>query len=160
MRGWDSHNIPGNRRSKGLTLIEIMIVVAILGILSAVAIPSYNGYQEKRRIAEAREDIVAMSLAIEQYITINREMPANLDDIGWRNVKDPWDKNYLYRDLTIDANVSRARADSSGQSLNSDFDLWSRGPNKKSSRIVTNNNGSDDILRAFNGREVRLGKEF
>jgi type IV pilus assembly protein PilE len=55
------------RPSAGFTLIELMIVVAIIGILSAVAYPSYQNYIRKSRRADAHTLIQAAQLAQEKY---------------------------------------------------------------------------------------------
>ena len=52
-------------RNAGFTLIEMMIVVAILGILAAIAVPSYQSYVTKSRAQAATSDLVGMGLALE-----------------------------------------------------------------------------------------------
>ncbi len=57
--------------NQGFTLIELMIVIAIIGVLSAVAIPAYNGYMESGRIAECSNEVAAIKLAQKQYFLEN-----------------------------------------------------------------------------------------
>lgn len=55
------------RSNKGFTLVELMIVVAILGILSAVAVPMYNGYITGAKKTEAKTNLETLRLLEEQY---------------------------------------------------------------------------------------------
>jgi len=60
------------RRHHGFTLIEVMIVVGIIGILSAIAIPSYSQYVMRARITEGVGALSAMRLKMEQHFQDNR----------------------------------------------------------------------------------------
>lgn len=57
---------------RGYTLIEMMITVAIIGILAAVAIPVYNGYTRTGKEAEAKAGLSTVALLEEQYFAENR----------------------------------------------------------------------------------------
>jgi len=60
------------RQKSGFTLIEIMIVIAIVGILSAIAIPAYGDYVKRGKIVEAVAGLSEMRVKMEQYFQDNR----------------------------------------------------------------------------------------
>jgi type IV pilus assembly protein PilE len=57
--------------SRGFTLIELMIAVAILAIVAAIALPLYNQYSQRTYRAEAQADLLACAQALERYAAIN-----------------------------------------------------------------------------------------
>jgi type IV pilus assembly protein PilE len=68
------------RHSKGMTLIELMIVVAIVGILAAVAYPSYQDYVRRASRADAQADVLELAQWMERrFTTSNRYAPADGD---------------------------------------------------------------------------------
>lgn len=56
----------------GFTLIEVMIVVAIIGILASVALPAYNDYVRRTKIQEATTTLAANRVRLEQFFQDNR----------------------------------------------------------------------------------------
>jgi type IV pilus assembly protein PilE len=59
-------------RQKGFTLIELMITVAIIGILSAIAMPSYTDYVKRGKAAEATSTLADARVKMEQFFQDNR----------------------------------------------------------------------------------------
>mgnify|MGYP001825489871 CR=1 FL=1 len=68
-------------KQRGLTLIELMVVVAVLAILSAVAYPLYTNQVQKSRRADAKVALQTIALAQERFFTINGEYAGNLSTL-------------------------------------------------------------------------------
>ncbi|MFW5909727.1 MAG: type IV pilin protein [Thiohalospira sp.] len=56
---------------RGFTLVELMIVVAILGIVATIAIPTYSGYVATAREGQARQNAASLEVALESYYLTN-----------------------------------------------------------------------------------------
>lgn len=77
-------NIQINRAQKGFTLIELMIVVAIIGILAAVAIPQYQNYVAKSQVTRVMQETGALKTVVETCL-LDGLTAAGACDLGWTN---------------------------------------------------------------------------
>lgn len=68
---------------QGFTLIELMIVVAIIGILAAVAIPAYQDYTIRARVTEGIGFAAAAKTSVAEYYVSQGEMPADTTEAGF-----------------------------------------------------------------------------
>ena len=80
------------RKRKGFTLIELMIVVAIIGILAAIAIPNFLKFQAKSKQSEAKTNLKAVFTAETAYFGENNTY-GSFDDVNW----DPIGTKQIYR---------------------------------------------------------------
>jgi general secretion pathway protein G len=66
---------------QGFTLLELMIVMVVIGILAAIAIPSYTNSVRAAKEAVLREDLHTMRAAIDSYTVDKQKAPQSLDDL-------------------------------------------------------------------------------
>lgn len=143
----------------GFTLLELLIALAIVGLLAAVAIPSYGAYVERARIAQATVDIKGIEQVIERFYVIKHALPDDLGQIGQSELLDPWGNPYRYLNVTT-ANRGKMRKDRALVPINSDYDLYSMGADGLSQPPLTARASHDDIVRANNGRFVGLASDY
>jgi type IV pilus assembly protein PilE len=70
------------KRSSGFTLIELMIAVTVIGILSAIAYPSYTEYGKRAKRSDGKAGLLKLQLAQEKYRANHLAYAAALADLG------------------------------------------------------------------------------
>ena len=144
----------------GVTLVELLLSIAIAGVLAMIAIPSYSSYIDRSKVTQAEGDLVQIEVAIAQYLSDHGSLPNALTDLNNVNLTDPWGNAYQYLDLTQRGARGHARKDKSLVPINSDYDLYSMGKDGRSVAALTAPASQDDVIRGRNGAFLGLGADF
>lgn len=150
---------------KAMTLIELMLVIAVLGVIVTIAIPSYRSYIDKTDNALAIARISTIRSVIERFYLENHRYPNTLQEIAGSlpdNGMDPWGNGYIYTNIA-DAGPgvqSSVRRDRRLNPINTQYDLYSMGKDGVTKAQVSNKNSLDDIILARDGRFIGLAADF
>ena len=147
------------RTSKAFTLIEVLIGIAILAVLASIVIPIYTQYKVKLDTAIAVTDIINIQVAIESYEQANDVYPSSLTDVNMNLLLDPWGTPYEY--LNLDGvPIGQMRKDQALVPINSDYDLYSKGPDGLSVKPLTAADSRDDIVRGNDGSFIGVAEDY
>ncbi|EPI8007851.1 pilin [Neisseria gonorrhoeae] len=120
-----------NTLQKGFTLIELMIVIAIVGILAAVALPAYQDYTARAQVSEAILLAEGQKSAVAGYCPNNGKWPENNGDAGVAS--SPTDiKGKYVESVTVEKGVVTAKMKPSGvnkEIQGKKLSLWARREN-------------------------------
>ena len=132
---------------------------AVLGLIAAIAVPSYGRVLERQRINQCAMDLRHLAMRIEHYRTQHGSIPNSLADLGPPLPKDPWGQAYQFLNFGS-AKPGYIRKDHNLHPLNSEFDLYSVGPDGQSRAPLTAKASRDDIVYGRDGGFIGPASEF
>jgi general secretion pathway protein G len=145
-------------RDAGFTLVEVMIAVAILGVLAALSTTNYQIYIERVRVARAVVEMKGLSLHLQTIVINGGQLPPSLAAVRLSQ-NDPWGRPYRYLRIAT-APASAVRKDQFLVPLNTDFDLYSTGADGQSQPPITHPLSLDDVVRGANGAFIGLARNY
>ena len=109
------------KNNKGFTLVELMIVIAIVGILAAIAIPNFLSYQKKAKTSEAKSILGDVRTMEEAYRAETDGYSSSLSQIGWTN---PTGSTYYAYSVTAPTTTTFTATASGDIDNDGVFDTW------------------------------------
>jgi len=149
-----------SRNSQGFSTVELLIVVTIIMIIAALAIPNLVSAIYIAKVARAVSEITNIEEAVGLYQSINNVLPDDLSQVGYGNLLDPWGEPYEYFNHATGHGNGTIRLDNFNVPLNSDFDIYSNGKDRTSSPAITASDSQDDVIRASDGSYKGLASQF
>jgi general secretion pathway protein G len=155
-----TNNHRARRRMRGFSMVELLVVITIILIIAAIAIPNLVSAIYIAKVARAVTDVSNIEEAIGLYQSINNVLPDDLSQVGYGNLLDPWGDPYEYFNHATGHGNGTERMDNFMVPLNSDFDLYSDGKDRMSSSPISAGDSQDDIIRASDGSYKGLASQF
>jgi general secretion pathway protein G len=146
-------------RRSGMTLLEIMIIVMIIGTLVALSIPFYKTYLNHSRIVRATADIRAIENELTLHSLSEGDVPDSLNVLR-RIPTDPWKREYVYLKYSTELTTVKFRKERFYVPLNLEYDLYSLGADGLSEPPLSAPVSRDDIIRANDGEYVGIATGF
>lgn len=144
-----------------MTLIEIMLATTLVGVLMAIAIPSYRGHILRVKIQQARADLALIQVGVLDSRGPDHYLPDSLSAVRGVPLTDPWGHPYAYYYFgKPHTPMGPVRKDRNLVPINSEFDLYSKGPDGASRAPLTAPQSQDDIIVARDGDFIGAASDF
>jgi len=148
------------RDQRAFSLLETLLVCALLSTLASIAAGIYVSALKVARVTRAVGDIRAIGIDVQQFYLDHDRYPTTLVEARPIVPNDPWGRPYVYTDLSQKGSRGRARKDGRLNPINSDFDLYSVGPDGRTATPLGTPMSKDDIIRARDGAFLGLASDF
>ncbi len=149
------------RYSRAYTVIELALVVIMASLVYGMVSPAARYYLDEAKVTVIEDVIEDMGQSIDDYFIANGDYPDSLEDVFGEIPLDEWGNPYQYRKiLGVGGGIGPLRKDKNMVPINSDYDLYSMGPDGKTASPLTAAISKDDIVRGRNGAFVGVATDY
>jgi len=138
-----------------------MLSVAVVAVLVVIAVPGYTRYVQRAQNSQVIAALGQIQLVAGRYaLSNNGDFPPDLASIGMDTLRDPWGNPYYYHNTVTGTGNGLGRKDKNLHPINTDFDLYSSGPDGKSVPPLTAKPSQDDLIRGNDGSFLGVAADY
>lgn len=151
-----------NRRqkSKAFTAIEFAVVLLIASLVYITISPAMMKMVDITKSKTTTDVIEDIQFDIDKFFKDNGRFPDSLEEVFGETPLDPWGNPYLYINHINMKGKGQMRKDKNLVPINSDYDLYSAGPDGESASPLTAALSQDDIIRGRNGAFIGYATDY
>jgi general secretion pathway protein G len=155
-------------RVRGFTQVELIVVIAVIAVITSIGIGVYSHFIDTAKNTRAIAEIRVLEKEILDFWHSNDRLPDTLGELDRSLMLDPWKTPYQYINFDTASDLeekrrtkgNKGKGKGKGDPLNSDYDLFSKGKDRTSAPVLTDNTSKDDIIRADDGSYTGLVSEY
>lgn len=148
------------KKLRAYTIMELALVVLIVSLVYSTASPVYYKIMDDAKSESSNEGIQDIAAEINKFIQDKGFYPDSLEEVLGYTPLDPWGNPYQYLRIDGFTGLGKMRKDKNLVPINSDYDLFSMGPDGKSVPPLTANSSKDDIVRGRNGKFFGTASDY
>jgi general secretion pathway protein G len=148
------------QKSKAFTLIELALTIIVISLTYMTVSPAIFKFIDVAKSKDANGEITEIQSEIDTFLKENGRYPDSLEEVFGEVPLDSWGNPYQYLNHANANGNGQLRKDKNLVPINSDFDLYSMGPDGKTATPLTAAISQDDIIRGRNGLFVGLASDY
>ncbi len=148
------------KSNKAFTVIEIAAGLMIVSLLYLTISPAIIASVNNAKTTTSSGEIGEMQLTIDDFFKKNGRFPDSLEEVFDEVPLDAWGNPYQYTNIANSKGKGMLRKDKNLVPINSDYDLYSMGPDGQSAAALTAAISQDDIVRGRNGLFLGLAADY